>query len=91
MIVRILTLALLLGLGACAAYQGVTSGASVPSASNTLDNRQSCVQTCDSQHARCMDSGSARRDQDSATSTIYGMRFDCEAELRRCLPQCQGR
>jgi hypothetical protein len=82
----------LLGLGACnSGTRGVTSGASVSPTSTGVTNIEACIQSCDGSHARCMDAGSARRDVNDVASTIYGTKFDCEAELRSCLPKCKGR
>jgi len=86
-----LAVALLLALGACASgYHGVTSGSST-SPVGLGSNQDVCVQACDSSHVRCMDAGSARREAQDVASTIYGTRFDCDAELRACLPKCRGR
>ena len=88
---------ILFSLSACSPYfsgfGGVTSGASVAPASvgTGLSNGDACRQACESRMARCMDSTSTRRDADSAIGGIYGARFNCEAELKSCLPGCQGR
>lgn len=82
---------LVLGVAACSGYQGVTSGATPARGDLGLNDKQSCVQSCDSAHARCMDAGAARREPDGVAATIYGARSDCEATLRKCLPQCRGR
>jgi hypothetical protein len=87
----ILALGLLIG---CASpYQGVTSGASALPVGMEAGSsmQQACVQSCDSAFARCMDAGSARREAESVTATVYGNRFDCEASLRNCLPKCRAR
>ncbi len=88
---RISALCLLLVLGACQGYHGVTSGSSVPTSGGALSNMDACIQSCDSSHVRCMDASSARRTPDSMAATIYGTRFDCDSELQACLPKCKGR
>lgn len=87
----------LFSLSGCSPYfsgfGGVTSGASVApaSAGTGLSNGDACRQACESRMARCMDSSSSRRDAESAVGGIYGARFNCEADLKSCLPGCQGR
>ncbi|MEJ0062731.1 MAG: hypothetical protein WDO70_05895 [Alphaproteobacteria bacterium] len=89
----ILTAALLIGLGACSpAYRGVTSGSSVSREGPAQSGVDSCVQSCDSAHARCMDSSAAQRvSQSDDVTSVFGAGAECDTELKSCLPKCQAR
>jgi hypothetical protein len=94
MVARIVTLllAVLIISGCNSAYRGTTSGAIAnQTGGDGLNHQQSCVQSCDSAHARCLDGGGPRRETDSSLGSVFGSRQECAAELRKCLPQCQGR
>jgi hypothetical protein len=87
----VVMVAMMLTLSACSTrYGGYTSGSSYEAAPGTLTDSESCVNSCNSAYALCMDSGAARRDREDVPS-IFGAGAGCDSQLKKCLPACKGR
>jgi hypothetical protein len=82
---------LLAGPVACTfGYQETTSGASTEAAPGVQTDREACINSCNSSHTVCMDSGAAHRDRGDVPA-IFGASASCDESLRKCLPACKGR
>ncbi len=53
-------------------------------------NREMCVQSCNDDYNRCMDSDAAQTNPAGMPPGMFGASGDCRSALKDCLPQCKG-
>lgn len=54
-------------------------------------DREACVQSCNDDYSRCMESSSSQSAPVNGPAGMFGVSSECRSSLKGCLPSCNGR